>query len=157
MQNGPDELNGIEIFKTKAWDFPHLCETFEKASAISRLNHIPVLVHVEEVTQPQGHSTSGSHERYKSKERLQWEADFDCIVQMKKWMLESAIATEEDCEQIEKDAKQKVKEAKTKAWEEYLNPIKEERKEVSELLTDLAKDSTETINHRLMQLDMHIF
>ncbi|MEI6521945.1 MAG: thiamine pyrophosphate-dependent enzyme [Bacteroidota bacterium] len=144
MQNGPDELNGIEIFKTKAWDFPHLCETFEKASAISRLNHIPVLVHVEEVTQPQGHSTSGSHERYKSKERLQWEADFDCIVQMKKWMLESAIATEEDCEQIEKDAKQKVKEAKTRAWEEYLNPIKEERKEVSELLTDLAKDSTET-------------
>ncbi|MFN5630340.1 MAG: thiamine pyrophosphate-dependent enzyme [Bacteroidota bacterium] len=144
MQIGADDLNGIEIFKTKAWDFPHLCQTFEKASEISRLNHIPVLVHVEEVTQPQGHSTSGSHERYKSKERLQWEADFDCIVQMKKWMLESAIATAEDCEQIEKDAKQKVKEAKTRAWEDYLNPIKEERKEVAELLTDLANDSSET-------------
>jgi len=144
MQNGPDELKGIEIFKTKAWDFPHLCETFEKASAISRTNHTPVLVHVEEVTQPQGHSTSGSHERYKSKERLQWEADFDCIVQMKKWMLESAIASEEDCLQIEKDAKQKVKEAKTKAWDEYLNPIKEERKEAAELLTNLANDSLES-------------
>jgi 2-oxoisovalerate dehydrogenase E1 component len=144
MQNGPDELKGIEIFKTKAWDFPHLCETFEKASALSRTNHTPVLVHVEEVTQPQGHSTSGSHERYKSKERLQWEADFDCIVQMKNWMIESAIANDEECSQIEKEAKQKVKEAKTKAWEEYLNPIKDERKEAAELLVNLANDSSET-------------
>jgi 2-oxoisovalerate dehydrogenase E1 component len=155
MQNGADELKGIEIFKTKAWDFPHLCETFEKASEISRANHTPVLVHVEEVTQPQGHSTSGSHERYKSKERLQWEMEFDCIAQMKKWMIKSAIAQEEDCLQIEKEAKQKVKEAKTKAWEEYLNPIKKERKEAAELLENLANEASDSlkINEFIKQMN----
>ena len=81
------DKDGFEILKTKGWDYPHLCNTYEKAVKIAREKHIPVLVHVEEVNQPQGHSTSGSHERYKSQERMQWEKDFDCISKFKEWIL----------------------------------------------------------------------
>lgn len=117
---------GFEIFKVKGWDYVALCETFEKATAIAREQHVPVLIHVEEITQPQGHSTSGSHERYKSKERLQWEADFDCIKQMREWMIKNALASEEDLIKIENEAKQKVKDAKSTAWKAFLDPIKTE-------------------------------
>lgn len=129
---------GFEILKTKGWDYAHLCETYEKAVAIARQKHTPVLIHVEEVTQPQGHSTSGSHERYKSKERLQWEADFDCIKQMKAWMISSAIATEEECANIENDAKEFVRKSKKDAWDNYLKPILEERDKAVALLENFA-------------------
>ncbi len=122
---------GFEIFKTRGWDYAHLCETYENAIKVCREGHVPVLVHVEEVTQPQGHSTSGSHERYKSKERLQWETDFDCVRQMRLWILNNAIATEEELDKIEEDAKEAVKEAKNNAWKEYLSPIKNEIAEVN--------------------------
>ena len=85
--------NGYEIFTVKGWDYAALCETYEKAVAIAREQHVPVLVHVEEMTQPQGHSTSGSHERYKSKERLQWEKDWDCIAKFREHLISSGIAT----------------------------------------------------------------
>jgi len=98
------DKKGFEILKTKGWDYPHLILTYEKAAKIAREEHVPVLVHVEEVTQPQGHSTSGSHERYKSKERLQWEKDFDPITKMKEWILSKGIANEEELAAIEKDA-----------------------------------------------------
>lgn len=137
-----EQGNGYEIFKTKGWDYAHLCETYEKAIAICREKHIPVLVHVEEVTQPQGHSTSGSHERYKSKERLQWEADFDCIKKMREWIIESAIATAEDLTQIEEDSKKAVRDAKTAAWSAFLAPIKNELKEANALLDELASQSS---------------
>lgn len=127
---------GYEIFKTKGWDYAHLCETYEKAVKVCREEHVPVLVHVEEVTQPQGHSTSGSHERYKSKERLQWEADFDCVKKMKEWILQNALANEEELNQIEENAKEAVKNAKNNAWSEYLKPIKDE---VGEVLSHLDK------------------
>ena len=129
---------GYEIFKTKGWDYPHLCETFERAAKLCREEHIPVLVHVEEVTQPQGHSTSGSHERYKSKERLQWENDFDCIKKMKEWIISNALSSEEELALIEEEAKNSNKEAKNSAWSAYLQPILEEAKQVIVLIENLA-------------------
>lgn len=125
---------GYEIFKTKGWDYAHLCETYEKAVRVCREEHVPVLVHVEEVTQPQGHSTSGSHERYKSKERLQWEQDFDCVRQMRQWIITNALANEEELTAIEEQAKETVRQAKTEAWKNYLDPIKQELSEVCTLM-----------------------
>ncbi len=135
--------NGFEIFKTKGWDYTHLCETYEKAVKVCREQHVPVLVHVEEVTQPQGHSTSGSHERYKSKERLQWELDFDCIKKMREWILKNGLADENTLDNIEETSKNFVKEAKNNAWSNYLKPIKEEISEISPLLLDLASTSSQ--------------
>lgn len=129
---------GYEIFKTKGWDYAHLCETYEKAIKVCREQHVPVLVHVEEVTQPQGHSTSGSHERYKSKERLQWEQDFDCVKKMREWILENALADEATLNEIEENAKNAVRDAKTAAWSAYLQPIKTEIIEVTSLLEELT-------------------
>ena len=129
---------GYEIFKTKGWDYAHLCETYEKASKICREEHVPVIIHVEEVTQPQGHSTSGSHERYKSKDRLQWEADFDGIKKMREWILESKLSTEIVLKEIQENAKKVVREAKAAAWDAYLNPIKNELKEVSAIIDNIA-------------------
>ena len=122
---------GYEILKSKGWDYSDLCETYEKAIKICREEHVPVLVHVEDVTQPQGHSTSGSHERYKSKERLQWELDFDCIKKMREWILDNTIASEEELIAIENEAKETVKSAKNKAWANYLEPIKKEISQVT--------------------------
>ncbi len=135
------DSNGYEIFKTKGWDYAHLCETYEKAAKVCREEHVPVLVHVEEVTQPQGHSTSGSHERYKSKERLQWEVDFDGLKKMREWIIESAIATTDELLVIEVAAKKSVRDAKSAAWNAYLTPIKIEVKEVSELIDAVEKQS----------------
>jgi pyruvate/2-oxoglutarate/acetoin dehydrogenase E1 component/TPP-dependent pyruvate/acetoin dehydrogenase alpha subunit len=124
--------NGLMIYKTKAWDYAHLIKTYEEASEICRNEHIPALIHVEEVTQPQGHSTSGSHERYKTAERLQWEKDFDCIAKMREWILKTTIndngiskklADENELIEIENEAKKAVKEAKSAAWNEYLSEI----------------------------------
>ncbi|MCX8080440.1 MAG: thiamine pyrophosphate-dependent enzyme [Bacteroidia bacterium] len=125
---------GFEIFYTKGWDYPHLCETYEKAAEICRKEHVPVLIHVDEVTQPQGHSTSGSHERYKSKERLEWEKEFDGIKKFREWMIANALAKEEELNQIEEQAKESVRLAKQNAWNAYLGEILEERREVLELV-----------------------
>ena len=135
-----ENKNGYEILKTRGWDFPHLCETYEKAVKIARNEHVPVLVHVDEMTQPQGHSTSGSHERYKSKERLQWEIDFDPIKKMREWILNSAIASAEELDKIESDAKQRTREAKNNAWKSFNSPIKEEMNAVIALLSELHAD-----------------
>ena len=137
--------NGYEIFKTKGWDYVHLCDTYEKASKVCREQHVPVLVHVEEVTQPQGHSTSGSHERYKSKERLQWESDFDGIKKLREWILSNKLATENELNEIEENSKKVVREAKSAAWTAYLNPIKAELKEVSALMDNIAAQSSNAV------------
>jgi len=152
---------GYDIFKTKGWDYAHLCETYEKAEKVCREEHVPVLVHVEEVTQPQGHSTSGSHERYKSKERLQWEQDFDCVKQMREWILTNALANEEELSKIEEDAKELVKIAKNAAWKEYLEPIKNEITEVVDLLNAFGNDEISALAKDLqaikepMRRDIH--
>lgn len=132
---------GFQIFKTKGWDYPHLVETYEKAAKLCREEHIPVLVHVEEVNQPQGHSTSGSHERYKTKERLQWEHDFDCLRKFREWISGSGLATEAELDAIEKDAKEKVKNDRRSAWDAYLVPMKTELREALALLDKLAQES----------------
>ncbi len=134
--------NGFEILKVRAWDYPALIETYEKATKIAREEHCPVLVHVEEVTQPQGHSTSGSHERYKSKERLAWETEYCCVKKFKEWILENKLATEEELETIEKEGKKEVSAQKRAAWTAYLNPIKEEQQTIVGLLESIAAVSS---------------
>jgi len=134
-----DEDNaGFEIYKVRGWDYPALCETYQQAIKVCREEHVPVLIHVTEVTQPQGHSTSGSHERYKSKARLEWEKEFDCIRQMRIWMLESAIVTEEELSALEDTAKKMVREAQKEAWNEFLNDIKVEKDQAIALINALA-------------------
>ena len=107
-----------------------LVKTYKEGIEIVREKHIPAIFHITEMTQPQGHSTSGSHERYKTKERLQWEKDFDCIKQMRLWILKKEIATEEELDEIENKAKETIRKAKQEAWDEFVNPIKKERNEV---------------------------
>ena len=143
---------GYEIFKTKGWDYAHLCETYEKAVKVCREEHVPVLVHVEEVTQPQGHSTSGSHERYKSKERLQWELDFDCVKQMREWIIANALANNEELNAIEEEAKETVKQAKTSAWANYLAPIKIELIQVTALFEEIGNDEVLAISNELKSI-----
>src|SRR3984885_4357748 len=133
--------NGYEIFKVRGWDYVALCETYERAIEICRRDHVPVLIHVTEMTQPQGHSTSGSHERYKSKERLAWENEHDCLVQMRKWMIESAISTEGEMDELEATAKKYVRECQREAWNELGDEIGEELKQVSALIEQLAAQS----------------
>ena len=133
--------NGIEILKVKGWDYPGLIATYEKAAKLAREEHIPVMVHVEEMTQPQGHSTSGSHERYKSSERLDWEKEYDCNVQFKKWILDNKLAKEEELTTIESKAKKTVVEAKKRAWKSYIEPLKADLKEVLAMIDSLASKS----------------
>ncbi len=135
-----EETNGYEIFKVKGWDYPALCETYQKAIAVCRAEHVPVLIHVTEVTQPQGHSTSGSHERYKDKKRLDWEKEYDCITQMRSWMLETGITTEEILIDIEEQAKKLVRETQKEAWNEFLDSIKQEQSEVINMINALSGD-----------------
>ena len=118
FQRTPTE-KGFEIFKVKGWDYQALCNTFEKAADISRKSHIPTLIHVTELTQPQGHSTSGSHERYKSQERLEWEREHDCIKKFREWIIEQEYATDDDLDRIEKEAKSTAKAAKNAAWKSF--------------------------------------
>lgn len=136
-----EDNNGYEILKVNGWDYPALIETYQKASYIAREEHVPVLLHVVELTQPQGHSTSGSHERYKSDERLAWESEYDCIVKMREWMLANNITTEEVLDALEKSIKKEVKEGKKAAWEAYSKPIKAEQKEAVSLMTAMAEVS----------------
>lgn len=133
---------GFEILRVKGWDYANLIETYQEASIIAREEHVPVLIHVTELTQPQGHSTSGSHERYKSGERLQWESAHDCNKKMREWIIESGIATNETLTDIERTIKREVKQSKTKAWNTFLAPIKKEQKEIIDLLEKLAKTNT---------------
>lgn len=136
-----EDTNGYEIFRVKGWDYPALVETYAKAAKIARENHIPVLIHVQELTQPQGHSTSGSHERYKSPERLKWEATYDCIAQMRLWMIANNVATAEELDKIDAAIKQEVLDGKKAAWSAYLDPIKEERSSLIALLQSISATS----------------
>ncbi len=123
MQYDPKK-GGVHIYTAKGWDYPSLMQTVQMGIDKVRETHIPAIFHVQEVTQPQGHSTSGSHERYKSKERLDWEKDFDCIVKMKQFLMDNEIASIEELNQIEEEAKQEARNAKQRAWDKFINPIK---------------------------------
>ena len=145
---------GYLILRANGWDYPALCEMYVKGISLCRKDHIPVLFHIQEMTQPQGHSTSGSHERYKTKERLLWEDEFDCIKKMRSWMINSALATEDECNQIESEAKKYTQECRKKAWDDFMNPIREEIRDVKEMLseiiaTDFFSDEIQKINDEL--------
>ncbi len=133
--------NGIRIFTAKGWDYAGLIEMYENGVKECRTTHTPVLFHIQEVTQPQGHSTSGSHERYKTKERMDWETKFDCLVQFKKWLIENAFAFEEELNLIEEEAKIAVRNARKEAWEAYLQPIKTDISTVLPLLEKVIAEN----------------
>ncbi len=136
-----EEDEGIEILTVKGWDYPALLETYKKAAQIAREEHVPVLVHVQEVTQPQGHSTSGSHERYKSDKRLEWEEEHCCINKMRNWMLAEDIATEEELNTIEEAAKKEAKEGKDAAWKAFTTELKQDLDEATDLIDALINES----------------
>jgi pyruvate/2-oxoglutarate/acetoin dehydrogenase E1 component/TPP-dependent pyruvate/acetoin dehydrogenase alpha subunit len=137
--------NGYEIMTVKGWDYPALVATYQKASAVAREEHVPVLIHVKELTQPQGHSTSGSHERYKNGDRLAWEAEFDCLAQMRNWLLDNNLATTEELEAIDNEAKKEVLDGKKAAWTAFVSPIKAEQNELVALLNTIAETSANKV------------
>lgn len=152
-----EHTNGFEILTVKGWDYVALIETYQKAATIAREKHQPVLIHVQELTQPQGHSTSGSHERYKSTERLQWENTYDCVGQLRLWIIENKFATSDELDILDKQLKKEVLEAKKMAWQAYLSPIKQEAEELALLLQNISlkssnKQAIEQIAQSLLKL-----
>ncbi|WP_138434418.1 alpha-ketoacid dehydrogenase subunit alpha/beta [Winogradskyella algicola] len=136
------DTNGYEIFRVNGWNYAELIDTYQRAAKVARKEHVPVMIHVQALTQPQGHSTSGSHERYKNKERLAWEAEYDCNAQMRQWMIDNNIATDEELSTLEKEIKKAVRDGKKAAWSAFINPMKAEKTEVVSLLESLEKSSS---------------
>jgi pyruvate/2-oxoglutarate/acetoin dehydrogenase E1 component/TPP-dependent pyruvate/acetoin dehydrogenase alpha subunit len=134
-----EDSNGINIYKVKGWDYAGMCEAFEEGIRLARETHTPVLFHVDEMTQPQGHSTSGSHERYKSPERLEWEKEWDGIRKMNEWIIANALAEEEELNKITEQAREFVKESRAAAWEKFLAPIKEQVAKAVDLINNIAR------------------
>ena len=141
FQREPGTTRGYDIYTVRGWDYPALCETYLHATDIVRSEHVPAIIHVVEVTQPQGHSTSGSHERYKSKDRLLWEEEFDPILKMREWMVSQGIAAPDELDRLEAEDRKHVRDAQRKAWEAYRAPIDQELKTFSEMLQQLANQS----------------
>ena len=137
-----EAAQGYEILKVKGWDYPALIDTYQQASEIAREQHVPVLIHVTELTQPQGHSTSGSQERYKTKERLDWEKATDCILKMRQWIIANEIATDEELTELDRSLKREVREIKKKAWSAFLEPMIKDRKELNQLIHAAAEKSS---------------
>jgi pyruvate/2-oxoglutarate/acetoin dehydrogenase E1 component/TPP-dependent pyruvate/acetoin dehydrogenase alpha subunit len=157
FQRDPECQNGYDLYQVRGWDYPALIETYQNAAEIARQYHIPQLVHVTEVTQPQGHSTSGSHERYKSPERLKFEEEFDCVRKMREWMIENRVNSEPELVAMEKEDQATMEGIRKLAWEAYLAPILEERGQVMDMLDEIAGSSAhasalEQIKERLAAL-----
>ena len=132
---------GFEILTVKGWDYIGLIEAYQRAEVICREEHVPVLFHVEEMTQPQGHSTSGSHERYKSKERLAWEVEHDCIRRMRQWIIDEVMILPEEIDAIEKEAKASARQAKERAWKAFVNDVRKDQNKVTEILDSAIQQS----------------
>ncbi|MCW3787515.1 alpha-ketoacid dehydrogenase subunit alpha/beta [Plebeiibacterium sediminum] len=156
FEKGLKDKNGLVIYKLKGWDYASLCQGYEEGIRKCRKEHVPVLFHVEEITQPVGHSTSGSHERYKSEERLKWEKDFDCLSKMREWIIERSIASVEELDQIEKDALTEAKEAQSQAWKQRLKTLETERDSLIQVIeqkncvcTSVNDDKINELIHQL--------
>ena len=147
------QKEGLQIYNVKGWDYSQLCETYIEASTLCRKNHIPVIIHVKEMTQPQGHSTSGSHERYKSTEELNWEKEFDCMKKMREWIISKNISTNKELESIEKEAKHLVKESQKKAWNNHLKKLTEEKTELCQIVKSSCNLQNNTIHQIYTQLE----
>jgi TPP-dependent pyruvate/acetoin dehydrogenase alpha subunit len=157
FQREEDSQDGYDIYIVRAWDYPALIEAYRQAAETARREHVPAIIHVTEVTQPQGHSTSGSHERYKSAERLAWEVEYDCITRMRQWMIQEGYATAEELDELEKESRQNVEAIRVRAWEAFITPIREERQEVADILDEIASSSAhseqlEAVKHRLLRV-----
>ncbi len=149
--------DGYDIYRVKGWDYPALVDVFLRAAETARQEHVPSIVHVIELTQPQGHSTSGSHERYKTKERLQWEQEYDGIRKMREWMIAQDITTDGELRQIEEDDRKEVEHIRDKSWENFQAPIRKELTEAVRLIEELEKTSGNSsdlyqIRHKLLRL-----
>ncbi len=149
FQRKPNTNDGYDIYVVKAWDYPALIETYAKAAEIARREHVPAIIHVIDVTQPQGHSTSGSQERYKSKERLKWEEEFDCVRKLREWIITQGVATIEDLKHLEETEQQLVEKLREQAWEAYLQPIQQDMHTVADMLDEIATHSSnaEQLSH----------
>ena len=146
--------DGLQIYRVNGWDYTELCATYIEASKLCRNHHIPVIIHVKEMTQPQGHSTSGSHERYKTKQELDWERQFDCIKKMREWMIQKKISDNIQLETIESDAKLKVKNAQVKAWNNYIEVLREEKNALCHIIQsscDLNSEIENNVFEKLQQ------
>ncbi|MFL6198218.1 MAG: thiamine pyrophosphate-dependent enzyme [Thermoanaerobaculia bacterium] len=141
FRRAPGTRQGYDLYTVQGWDYAGLCETYLNAAQILRREHVPAIVHVVEMTQPQGHSTSGSHKRYKSAERLAWEEELDCLRKMREWMLAQGIASASEIETLEQEAARIVREAQERSWKAFVGPIQEERKTVLALIADLAREA----------------
>jgi pyruvate/2-oxoglutarate/acetoin dehydrogenase E1 component/TPP-dependent pyruvate/acetoin dehydrogenase alpha subunit len=147
FQRHRDSRQGYDLYTVRGWDYPALVECYVQAAHVVRREHVPAIVHVVELTQPQGHSTSGSHERYKDAERLAWEEEWDCLKQMRRWLLADGLTGEEELDEIERAARAEVRDAQRRAWEAYREPLDEERRQVAGLLgavADAAEDEEVT-------------
>lgn len=133
--------DGFDIYVVKGWDYPALVRVYRQAAQVARTEHMPSIVHVTELTQPQGHSTSGSHERYKSPERLAWEAEYDCLKKFREWILDQGLCTTQELERMEAEDRQLVEEARQRAWEAYQAPILLERQQAIALIEEVAQVS----------------
>jgi pyruvate/2-oxoglutarate/acetoin dehydrogenase E1 component/TPP-dependent pyruvate/acetoin dehydrogenase alpha subunit len=149
-----EKHNGFELLKVNGWDYPSLIETYEKAADLARKQHVPIIIHVTELTQPQGHSTSGSHERYKDASRLMWERDYDCIRQMRLWMIAINIASADEIKKIDLLTKKEVLDAKNKAWNSFINPIIEEQKDLLHLLDKIGTSTENAVQIQQLKKDL---
>jgi pyruvate/2-oxoglutarate/acetoin dehydrogenase E1 component/TPP-dependent pyruvate/acetoin dehydrogenase alpha subunit len=141
FRRAPGTRQGYDLYTVQGWDYAGLCETYLNAAQILRAEHVPAIVHVVEMTQPQGHSTSGSHKRYKSAERLAWEEEYDGLRKMREWMLAQGIASASEVESLEQEAARTVRQAQERAWNAFVGPIQEDRKTVLAMTADLARES----------------
>jgi pyruvate/2-oxoglutarate/acetoin dehydrogenase E1 component len=142
FQRDPECRSGYDLYQVRGWDYPALLETYASAAENAREHHIPAFVHVTEVTQPQGHSTSGSHERYKTPERLNFEEEFDCVQKLREWIIENRVATEPELAAVEKEDYESVERIRKTAWDAYLAPILEERGHVMDMIDEIAGSSS---------------
>jgi pyruvate/2-oxoglutarate/acetoin dehydrogenase E1 component/TPP-dependent pyruvate/acetoin dehydrogenase alpha subunit len=143
FEREPGNREGFDLYQVRGWDYPALVETYQNAAETVRREHVPAIIHIFEMTQPQGHSTSGSHERYKTKERLAWEAEHDCLRKFRAWILARSLAAAEELDQIEVEANREAEEARKRAWSAYLSPIQAERGEVIHLIDRVAERAKE--------------
>jgi 2-oxoisovalerate dehydrogenase E1 component len=141
FQREEGSRDGFEIFTVRGWDYPALVETYLEVSDIVRKEHVPAIIHVNELTQPQGHSTSGSHERYKTRERLAWESEYDCLKQFRLWVLSNGIVEEAELLEMEAEDRREAEQSRKRAWESYQSPIKEDRQQVLQLIEQVASQS----------------
>src|SRR4051794_10107007 len=144
-----EDTNGIDIYTVKGWDYAALCEVFEEGLQKVRDKHVRAVFHVEEITQPQGHSTSGSHERYKNEERLEWEREWDCIRKFRQWITESGIATSDELLSIEEQGKENAKQSRNRAWSEYITPLRKEAAKAVDTITSAVVNDVE--HHNILQ------